>query len=356
MRGSGVQSGMAGDRGASPRVGLLAAVVVISLSLGLVPAYGQSAAEQAREAKGRMSDLRKSFSAATEAYLDARYRWNQTQADLSKTRAELEWTKNRLAYGQKVLGMRVSHLYRTPDLGYVEVVLGATDFDDFIVGWTYLARIGLADARLVREMKALKRRMRSQERRLAGLEGQQRARAADAGAKANTLEVQLAAQRETYTRLRRAAAVEAQVQSQGAAAGGYGSINLSQGFTFPVAGPHSYSNDWGNPRSGGRTHKGTDIFADFGTPAVAVVSGSVSSKEGGLGGRTIWLSGNDGNEYYYAHLQGWEVTGGSVSQGQVVGYVGNTGNASGGAPHLHFEVHPGGGSAINPYPILVAAD
>lgn len=125
----------------------------------------------------------------------------------------------------------------------------------------------------------------------------------------------------------------------------------------PVADPHWFRNDWGNPRSGGRTHKGTDIFAKRGTKVYAVIAGTLRKRTGGLGGNAWWLYGDDGNAYYYAHLDDWASglsTGSRVKKGAVIAYVGNTGNAAGGATHLHFELHPKGGAAVNPYPTLSA--
>ena len=119
----------------------------------------------------------------------------------------------------------------------------------------------------------------------------------------------------------------------------------------PVQGPRAFHNDWGNPRSGGRSHKGTDILSPSGTPVVAPVAGSVTTRTGGLGGNAVYLRGSDGNTYYGAHLSRFGSTG-RVQQGQVIGYVGATGNARGGPPHLHFEIHPGGGAAVNPFGTL----
>jgi hypothetical protein len=125
-------------------------------------------------------------------------------------------------------------------------------------------------------------------------------------------------------------------------------------FYFPVAAPHRFSDTWGAPRSGGRGHEGTDIFARNGAPCVAVVPGRVEIKNGGLAGKSIWLHARDGKTYFYAHLSGWAVRGGWVKAGKVIGYVGETGNAT--TPHLHFSIWLGGGRWANPYKTLVVAD
>ena len=93
------------------------------------------------------------------------------------------------------------------------------------------------------------------------------------------------------------------------------------------------------------------MMSPRGTPLVAVESGSVLFKTNTLGGNVIWLSGASGARYYYAHLSAWEGSSRSVSQGEVIGYVGATGNTT--ANHLHFEVHPNG-VAVNPYPYVRA--
>jgi murein DD-endopeptidase MepM/ murein hydrolase activator NlpD len=139
-----------------------------------------------------------------------------------------------------------------------------------------------------------------------------------------------------------------------------GSQIVIRGFVFPVGEPYSFIDSWGYPRMVGTEyehgHQGVDVMAPFGTPLYAVERGFITRVGVDvLGGTKLWLKGQSGTHYYYAHLAAYAegvVEGTLVNAGDVVGYVGDTGNARGGAPHLHFQVHPGGGAAVNPYGLL----
>lgn len=128
---------------------------------------------------------------------------------------------------------------------------------------------------------------------------------------------------------------------------------------FPVAGPAKYSNDWHAPRHTPyfHPHLGTDIFAPRGTPIVSPTDGVVQNVrvETAIGGNSLRVVGPSGDFFYFAHLDGFAPgidDGRLVDAGTVLGYVGDSGNALGTPPHLHFEAHPGGGEATPPLPLL----
>jgi murein DD-endopeptidase MepM/ murein hydrolase activator NlpD len=143
-----------------------------------------------------------------------------------------------------------------------------------------------------------------------------------------------------------------------------GSEIVIHGFVFPVGDPHSFGDSFGAPRMMGskyeHAHQGTDIMAPHGTPLLACERGIITEMGTDvLGGTKLWLKGESGTYYYYAHLSAFAegLTEGTVVEaGDIVGLVGDTGNARGGAPHLHFEIHPDGGMAVNPYPLLKVVD
>ncbi len=130
---------------------------------------------------------------------------------------------------------------------------------------------------------------------------------------------------------------------------------------MPVVGvrPHDLDDSWHAPRDGGaRVHKGIDIFATRGTPAVAVEDGIVSFiGDERLGGHCVWLTTESGTAFYYAHLDHWApglYEGMEVQTGDILGYVGNTGNAIHTSPHLHFAINQND-QMVNPYPLLTHA-
>ncbi len=125
---------------------------------------------------------------------------------------------------------------------------------------------------------------------------------------------------------------------------------LTRSWLCPVAGPTSFTDTWGAPRSGGRRHQGVDMFAAVGTPVVAPVAGVLQHFDDSLGGLSFRLWGDDGNYYYGTHLRAYG-TSGHVGAGTVVGYISDTGNAKGTSPHLHFEIHPGRRPSDPPRPV-----
>ena len=128
----------------------------------------------------------------------------------------------------------------------------------------------------------------------------------------------------------------------------------------PVVGPTTFTDTWLAPRSGGRRHKGVDIFAPAGAEVVAPVAGTVRYDNDRLGGLAFTLWGDDGTYFYGAHLLRFGPLAGRVDAGAPLGAVGTTGNAVGTPPHLHFEIHPDrrpGEPArpVNPTPATKAA-
>ena len=130
---------------------------------------------------------------------------------------------------------------------------------------------------------------------------------------------------------------------------------------FPAQGICSFGDTYGAPRAGGRIHEGVDIIAKAGQWVYAVNDGTLTRQyldsPGSLSGNGWRLTVADGTYFFYAHLSAFGpglAVGSAVKAGQIIGQVGMTGNAP--IPHLHFEVHPGGGASVNPTPIVRAVD
>ena len=137
-------------------------------------------------------------------------------------------------------------------------------------------------------------------------------------------------------------------------------LGIPQISVFPSQGRCSFVDSWHEERSGGRAHIGVDIIGPKGLALYAVADGTITKMYGAdskLSGNALRLTIADGTYFFYAHLDSFAsgITVGSVVRaGQIIGYMGSSGNA--GISHLHFEVHPQGGEAVNPYPVIKAVD
>ncbi|MDQ3767374.1 MAG: peptidoglycan DD-metalloendopeptidase family protein [Actinomycetota bacterium] len=264
------------------------------------------------------------------------------------------------------LAERADELYRSGSGELMEVLLSSQSFRELTDKAELFAHASAEDnamfmeyararaelAGLAEELIVRRRDLNEGRRDLKEVAERLRERLRSVAAEAEDVKEELAAQRARRRAKRRRAA-------ETAAATGVPPASLRPPATSigpqtcPVAGPVSFVDSWGAPRAG-HTHVGVDLLADYGTPVVAIVSGTVTyAGYDGSGGNMIFLSGEDGNDYWYMHNQTNLVTGGQVVKGEQIATVGDTGNAVG-IPHVHFEYHPGGGGPVNPYPVVAA--
>lgn len=324
----------------------IVAVVIVALLASPPPTLG--ATSNVRRLKTELAGIRSDVRAAGREYSRAYWRLDETEVRIAKTDRKIARTRRLLKATRAKLGRSVTSMYRRGGFDPLSALLTSCSFDELLTRLEFLQRIAEREAVTIDAALRLDAQLRSQRAALARERASRTKDAAVLKRRARSLERRLRAKQAKYD------SVLAALRREMGADPHYSGLPPGpNGMVFPVAGANYYSDTWGASRSGGRRrHRGTDIMAGRGTPVVACLSGSVTSKSGGLGGKTIWLRANNGWTFYFAHLNGWAVRSGHVSAGQVIGYVGSTGNAQGGSPHLHFEIHPGGGSAVNPYPYL----
>jgi murein DD-endopeptidase MepM/ murein hydrolase activator NlpD len=320
-------------------------VLILSLAVPQV-----AAAESEAALRARLQALKRRAATAGAQYSHAYWALDETDVRLSRTNKRITKAKKALAKANKRLRRHANAIYRREDLDTLGFLVGASSFDEFVTRMDYVSRIGKADAAAIVEVKLLKRQLYGERKRLTAQRAVRARNAAQLRRQRNRL---LASLNSTESQYRRVKAQLDAERSGGRLPSGIAAAPGPNGMVFPVAGNNYYSNTWGASRSGGRRrHQGTDIMARRGTPCVAILSGRVRVSNNGLGGRCIWLTADNGWQFYYAHLDRWVVRSGRVRAGQVIGTVGSTGNAAGGSPHLHLQVHPGGGGPVNPYPYL----
>ncbi len=346
-------------------------LLVLALVAGAVMATPAAAiTEEDLEAKrAQIAEAQGALDEATAAYADAETKLAEIQDELNETKEAVDATRARLDGLQEQLGDHVRVAYVNGPGSTLSAIFTGGDFNEFSDRVYVLDRIAEVDQGLVSRTSDARQELEWRQQDLATLTTEQEQavqeleqRKQDVAATIEQLNAelddleqryreQLAAERAAELAAEKAAAEEA---ASGGGGGG-GAPPPSGGSPFqacPVAGGSSFTDSWGDPRSGGRTHEGTDMMASKGTPVAAAQSGTVSHGGDPLGGITATVTASNGDRTYYAHMSGFSKASGSVSAGTIIGYVGDTGNASG-TFHLHFGYYPGGGAAVNPYPYLL---
>jgi peptidoglycan LD-endopeptidase LytH len=341
----------------------LAALFLLSAGVFMHPASAQSTKEKLEAAQARVEELRAEANIATAKYEEAHERLIVTQDQIAETEAALTEARSKIGNLQGRLNERAREAYLLGPTSTIDLLLEAETVSEFSDRLEFLDRLAQDDADLVTRVAVLSEELRREEARLERLERIQAAAEAQAEKQkqivyskleqAEELEAQLEEQYKKELAAARAAAAAA-AQQAAAPSGGSGSIPTVSGQALqacPAPGT-SFSDTFGAPRSGGRTHQGVDMMGNYGMPIYAAQSGTVSHSSSSLGGNQAYVHSSSGYTFY-AHLQGYSGASGSVSAGTLIGYMGDTGNATG-TPHLHFEYHPGGGAAVNPTPYVAA--
>ena len=304
------------------------------LSIGVLP----ERVEAARTAVffAQLELLRVQADIATQSLVVAELTGRLTALDASSRKAVKE-----AADAKRQLRAHAVSAYISGPVENHLALLDSGDYTDMGVARSYVDVVVSTHERLTRNYERKRDALSDEHAALASDVGDENSRLAELNAKERPAFVELLARME---------------EQRAYEAGAHAYID---GFVFPIAGDCEFIDSWGYPRSGGRWHQGADIFATMGTPVVASENGTLDGVGSGtLGGIKLWVNGDSGNEYYYAHLAAFAPgvrDGKRVRAGEVVGFVGDTGNAKGTSPHLHFEIHPGGAGPANPYPLLKAA-
>jgi murein DD-endopeptidase MepM/ murein hydrolase activator NlpD len=329
-------------------ISILLAVAVLAtptVALAAFPPQMPSPEESARlkaqvaASSSKLASAQKELDALVASYEAGQTRLETLGAEVAAAEAQHAALESQLGAVQVAINARASSNYRSGPTELLNVLLGARTFRQLATALDFFESVTVADSRVLNNVKSLKEQTAALKTDLDAKRVEQQRAVEQLKQRQRDMQGSLAALAKQYE------AVKTKLDTSKA------------GFAFPVKAPYSFVDTYLAPRAGYRKHQGVDIFAISGTPVYAVVNGIVEEKAvNPLGGNKLWIrSPGDNWRYYYAHLSGYApgISNGSrVKKGQVIGYVGNTGNARTTPPHLHFESHVPGGAATNPYPIL----
>jgi murein DD-endopeptidase MepM/ murein hydrolase activator NlpD len=322
----------------------LALALVVGMALISVPARASTESElQAK--KAQLEALEAELQRVTLDWQETEARLARAQDAAAAARVEILRLHGELASIQQSLNDRVAAAYMSGGAFSMGALLTSDSIQAAADRLQYTMSVVQGDADLATDVAATTEELRWEEDQL-------RAAVRDEAAAAADLETQRAVLAEKIAQLDDAIAeLKADLAAEEEAQLGLTGVVIRSGAiqTCPVAGPHSFVDSFGWPRPGGRTHQGIDLIASAGTPVVAVAPGT-ARPAGSIGGLGVTVQHPNGDWTFYAHLGSYGTLG-SVSTGTVLGTIGSQDVS---VPHLHFEYHPNGGAAVNPYSMLLA--
>lgn len=339
----------------------------LAIAVVAVPANADTST-QLDQAKQEAAAAQGELDRVAAAWQDAEAKLAVAQDAAASARARIAELESRLADVQVRLNERAAALYMAGGDPTFVALITSGSVEDVADRLQFADAVAQRDADLATQVSVQAEELAWERERLASAvaDGQSavaqlqsqsdaiRTKVADLEARVGTLQDQLAAEQ---------AAASPSPPTGGGGGGGGNSGGggtpppiTGSGWlqTCPVNGPTSFTDSFGDPRPGGRSHEGIDLIAAFGTPVVATHSGTVhrtSSSTGGYG--TVIFHDGSADWTFYTHFSSYAGPGegGHVSAGDTIGLVGATGDTT--VNHLHFEYHPGGGAAIDPYSALL---
>lgn len=357
----------------------------------------EEARQERAQIKDRVENARSDYdristelAVASQALEEAEARLGEVTANLQLTREQLDAATAKLNRVQATLNERAAQAFMQGPGSSVEFLLGATTLADLSDRIEFVDAVAQSDEDLAQQVRNTQNELTAAKLALERLQSEARREQVKSAAAHDevlakfaqqqdllqSIEVDLSRASQLVTRKDDAYQEWLKAQQAQGYGAGHSSVPMPAGWQgilqlCPVDGPRSFGDGFGAPRYAGgyHLHKGVDILAPSGTPIVAPFDGYARSDYNSLGGNVVFVTGKYGT-VYNAHLSSYtSASNGPVQAGDVIGLVGDTGDATG-IPHDHFEFHPNtmpsgwpssayGYSiiedAINPYPLLVAA-
>ena len=323
-------------------------LAVVSLLAVVVPVTAPAlTAQDLEEVEQQVDDLESQLETATQRFEDVRAEVEATDAELATLESRATELEQQAAEADRALADRAREAFKFGGDPVLSSFLSSEGVEGAIERTQFLELVSGRDRAQLEQSLALRTQLDQTEQLIA-----------DRAAELDVLEARLADQRTVIDeQLQAKSALASDLRARAARQRRIDNA-VQSGVYACIHDSNSFVDSWGAPRSGGRAHKGVDVMAPYDVPVYAFTNGRISRlTQGGLGGINLYLWGDDGNEYFYAHLAGYADgvhVGRRVEAGELIAYNGDTGNARG-TPHVHFELHPGGGGAINPYPYMRAA-